>query len=213
MSDWNKQIANALMGYAKDDPSTIDVRNRLMDVVTNRATFFPAADYADGSTRWAWPGAIYEPAAAFSRMMQGDMSPQNALPVAGGVALGGMGRAPVRVPPDRDVLMARRMMQGEADAAPTIGPNTISPGAAGREALYAERSAIEAGYPLGRVGGYYGPDAGGSFYARTGNAVPQRYNTGDHYAFTPEAQLDDAIRLLWNDPSNYNKPFPVGGGK
>lgn len=64
-------------------PSTADVRNSLMDMVTNRATFFPVADYADGSTRWAVPGALYEPAASWNRMLQGDTSPQNAMTVAG----------------------------------------------------------------------------------------------------------------------------------
>lgn len=90
MSEWNKLIANALMGYAKDDPSTGNVRNSLMDMVTNRATFFPAADYADGSTRWAWPGMFHEPASAWNKMLQGDASLRNAMTVAGTAMAGGM---------------------------------------------------------------------------------------------------------------------------
>lgn len=88
MSDWNSRIANALMGYAKDDPSTGAVRNSLMDMVTNRGTFVPLADYADGTTRMAWPGILHEPASAWAKMLGGDASPGNALQVAGAAMAG-----------------------------------------------------------------------------------------------------------------------------
>ena len=48
------------------------------DVVTERATILPLGTYADGTTRAAWPGILYEPAAAWKRMMDRQYRPGNA---------------------------------------------------------------------------------------------------------------------------------------
>lgn len=80
---------NALLDFMVQ-PSTADVRNTLSNTVTNRATFFPAADYADGSTRWAWPGALYEPVQSFNKLMAGEGGPGDAMNVAGSAMLGAL---------------------------------------------------------------------------------------------------------------------------
>jgi hypothetical protein len=80
---------NAIMDFMSH-PGTPEIRNALSDVVTNRATFFPAADYADGSTRWAVPGMLYEPYQSFNKLMGGQGTAGDALNVAGSAMVGAM---------------------------------------------------------------------------------------------------------------------------
>jgi hypothetical protein len=86
--------------------TTSDVRRLLSDQVTNRATLLPLADYADGSTRLAVPGIVYEPAAAWRRMMDSGYRPgddeqtrqmaEDSFTVAGAVPVAGLASAAVR---------------------------------------------------------------------------------------------------------------------
>lgn len=80
---------NALLDFMSQ-PGTNDARNRLAEIVANRASLFPAADYADGSTRWAVPGFALDIGAAWANMLGGDTSPQNALTVAGAAMAGSL---------------------------------------------------------------------------------------------------------------------------
>ena len=127
---------NALIGYAQDDPSTADVRNSLMDTVTNRATFFPAADYADGTTRWAWPGILHEPAAAWERMLQGDASPGNAMPVAGAAMAGSLPFARNQLPRMEPSLL------GPIIPAPKTKPSWMTDDAASLAAYGGHKSTV-----------------------------------------------------------------------
>lgn len=76
------------------------------DVVKERAMFLPLGTYGDGTTRAAWPGLLYEPAAAWKRMMDSGYRPgdaestrkmaEDSFTVAGAVPLAGLAAGAVR---------------------------------------------------------------------------------------------------------------------
>jgi hypothetical protein len=95
------KVARALRAARKcyadgGDVTTADVRRKLADQVTNRGTILPFADYADGSTRLAWPGILYEPAAAWKRMVDEGPTAEDSFTVASAVPIAGLAAAAVR---------------------------------------------------------------------------------------------------------------------
>jgi hypothetical protein len=95
------KVARALRAARKcyadgGDVTTADVRRKLADQVTNRGTILPFADYADGSTRLAWPGILYEPAAAWRRMVDEGPTAEDSFTVASAVPIAGLAAAAVR---------------------------------------------------------------------------------------------------------------------
>ena len=131
------------------------------DVVKERAMFLPLGTYGDGTTRAAWPGLLYEPAAAWKRMMDSGYRPgdaettrqmaEDSFTVAGAAPIAGLAAGAVRGRMPRATLSSN----AAHDAAKRLPMDEASRMARAREMGYAD-DAFYRGEASGKAPTEYG---------------------------------------------------------